>query len=255
MRPCLRKRLMSGENAFGTWCSLSSPLTAEIAGLVGFDWALLDQEHGPGDNWNLLHQIQALGAFETLPIVRLASHESWLVKRALDLGAGGIMFPFVQSRQEAEQLVQSMYYPPLGTRGLAAGARCAGFGARFAEYRQRSAEELLCVVQIETATAVEAASAIAAVDGVDVLFVGPLDLSADMKTPNQFDDSSFVEALSRVASSARAKGKAAGILVPSMQWARLVRSLGYTFIAVGGDAGAVMQVFTATVHDLQAVGQ
>lgn len=254
MRTCLRKRLINGENAFGTWCNLSSPLTAEMAGLVGFDWVLLDQEHGPGDNWNLLHQIQALGAFATLPIVRLASHEPWLVKRALDLGAGGIMFPFVQSQQEAEQLVQSMHYPPVGVRGLAAGARCTGFGSRFAEYRQRSVQELLCVAQIETATAVEAASAIAAVDGVDVLFVGPMDLSADMNTPAQFEDSSFVEALSRVASSARAKGKAAGILVPNTKWARLVRSLGYTFIAVGGDAGAVMQGFTATLQDLQAVG-
>lgn len=254
MRTCLRNRLINGENTFGTWCNLGSSLTAEIAGLAGFDWVLLDQEHGPGDNWNLLHQIQALGAFNTLPVVRLASHEPWLVKRALDLGAGGIMFPFVQSRQEAEQIVQAMHYPPVGTRGLAAGARCAGFGTHFVEYQQRSVAELLCIAQIETITAVEAASAIAAVDGVDVLFVGPLDLSADMKTPTQFEDSSFLEALSKVASSARAKGKVAGILVPNTKWARLVRSLGYTFIAVGGDSGAVMQTFTATLHDLQAVG-
>lgn len=254
MRTCLRKRLVNGENAFGTWCNLGSPLTVEIAGLAGFDWVLLDQEHGPGDTWNLLHQLHALGAFNTLPVVRVPSHEPWLVKRALDLGAGGIMFPFVQSRQEAEQIVQSMHYSPVGTRGLAAGARCTGFGAHFAEYRQNSAAELLCIAQIETLTAVEATSAIAAVDGVDVLFVGPLDLSADMKTPTQFEDSSFVEALSKVASSARAKGKVAGILVPNTKWARLVRSLGYTFIAVGSDAGAVRQVCTTTLHDLQSVG-
>lgn len=121
----LKDRLYAQERVIGTWCNLGSPLSAELAGITGYDWVLLDQEHGPGDNITLLHQLHALGKYPTVPIVRIAWRDRILTKRALDLGAGGIMFPYIQNAEEAREAVAFMQYAPLGERGLAAGTRCA----------------------------------------------------------------------------------------------------------------------------------
>ena len=146
----LKDRLYAQERVIGTWCNLGSPLSAELAGITGYDWVLLDQEHGPGDNITLLHQLHALGKYPTVPIVRIAWRDRILTKRALDLGAGGIMFPYIQNAEEAREAVAFMQYAPLGERGLAAGTRCAGFGAFFGEYRENTVRSLLCVAQIES---------------------------------------------------------------------------------------------------------
>ena len=135
-----------------------------------------------------------------------------------------------------------------GGRGFhAAGTRCAGFGAFFGEYRENTVRSLLCVAQIESSEAVENAAAIAAVPGVDVLFVGPLDLSAGMDMPRQFSDPAFVETLRRVVAAASLHGKASGILVQTPEHIRLVRELGFRFIAAGGDSNAIRQAFSANL--------
>ena len=243
----LKDRLYAQERVIGTWCNLGSPLSAELAGITGYDWVLLDQEHGPGDNITLLHQLHALGKYPTVPIVRIAWRDRILTKRALDLGAGGIMFPYIQNAEEAREAVAFMQYAPLGERGLAAGTRCAGFGAFFGEYRENTVRSLLCVAQIESREAVENAAAIAAVPGVDVLFVGPLDLSAGMDMPRQFSAPAFVETLRRVVAAASLHGKASGILVQTPEHIRLVRELGFRFIAAGGDSNAIRQAFSANL--------
>lgn len=248
----LKSRLYGHEQVVGTWCNLGSPLTVEQAGIAGFDWVLLDQEHGPGDNMTLLHQIHALGKYPTAPVVRIAWRDRILTKRALDLGAAGIMFPYIETAEEAEEAVSFMRYAPDGVRGLAAGTRCAGFGACFADYRNHTATTLVCVAQIESGNAVEQSASIAAVSGVDVLFVGPLDLSANLGMPGQFAESAFVDVLRQVALSAAQHGKATGILVQTPDQIRLVRELGFTFIAIGGDSGAVRQVFTANLAAARA---
>ena len=236
----IRERVINGEFLAGAWCNLGSSITVEMASKMGFDWVLLDQEHGPGDNLTLLHQMQAVAAGAAAPVVRIAWNEMPRFKRALDLGAAGIMVPYVQNREEAEYAAASMRYSPEGLRGVAGTPRAAGYGADFDDYYAAANGNLLTVVQIETGTAVFNVEAIASVSGVDVLFVGPLDLSISLNLPGRFDDLEFLKVLGTVAQKATAAGKAAGILLPGVRLVEVVRDLGFNFIATGSDGGMVM---------------
>ncbi len=235
----IRQSVLQGKFMAGAWCNLASPITVEMAARAGFDWILIDQEHGPGDNMTLLHQIQAAGSSSAAVIVRIAWNEMPRFKRALDLGASGIMVPYVQSRHEAEQAASFMLYPPEGVRGVASSPRAAGYGSNFTEYFEAANRNLLTVVQIETAKAVENLESIASVPDVDVLFVGPLDLSISLQKPGRFDDPDFMAVLKKIASVARSAGKAAGILLPGFSPLPLTAELGYTFVAVGTDGSMV----------------
>jgi 4-hydroxy-2-oxoheptanedioate aldolase len=235
----LRKRALAGEILAGAWLNLASSLTAEIAAQAGFDWVLIDQEHGAGSDDTLLHQLQVLEAGPSVPIVRIAWNESWRFKRALDFGAGGIMIPYVNTADEARQAVSSMRYPPLGVRGAARFQRASGFGRDFETYFSEANENLLTIVQIETAAAVDQVEEIAAVEGVDVLFVGPLDLSVSMGIRQQLDHPDFRAAIARVVNAARNAGKAVGTLIPTSDKLPATIEDGYTFIAVGSDGGLV----------------
>lgn len=236
----LRERALAGETLAGTWLSLGSSVTAEMAGKAGFDWALVDLEHGVGDHESLLHQLQALDATPAAGIVRVAWNEPPRFKRALDLGASGIMVPYVNTAQEASLAASAMRFPPRGIRGVARSNRAAAFGSEFDDYFARASENLLTVVQIETVEAVENAGAIAAVDGVDVLFIGPLDLSVSLGIPQQSGHPDFLAALARVVAACKGAGKAAGILLPSTERLSAMQEMGFTFVAVGTDGGLVM---------------
>jgi 4-hydroxy-2-oxoheptanedioate aldolase len=237
--PEFRKRVLAREWLCGTFLNLGSPITVEIAGLAGFDWVLIDHEHGPGGEDTLLHQLHAAAATPTFPVVRIAANETPRFKRVLDQGAFGVMVPYVGNGAEAKAAVAAMRYPPHGIRGVAKFNRGAGFGGDFEEYYRHAHERLLAVIQIETPEAVQNADEIAATDGVDVLFVGPTDLSYNMGMRDQLESAPFVEALKRVSEAARRHGKAAGILVHSNALVPRVRELGYTFVALGSDGGAV----------------
>jgi 2-keto-3-deoxy-L-rhamnonate aldolase RhmA len=237
--PDFRKRVLAREWLCGTFLNLGSPITVEIAGLAGFDWVLIDHEHGPGGEDTLLHQLHAASATPTFPVVRIAANETPRFKRVLDQGAFGVMVPYVSTATEAKAAVAAMRYPPHGIRGVAKFNRGAGFGGDFEEYYRHAHERLLAVIQIETPEAVQNADEIAATDGVDVLFVGPTDLSYNMGMRDQLESPPFVDALKRVSEAARRHGKAAGILVHSNALVPRVRELGYTFVALGSDGGAV----------------
>jgi 4-hydroxy-2-oxoheptanedioate aldolase len=248
----IRERVLSGEFMVGAWCNLGSSLTVEMAARIGYDWILLDQEHGPGDNLTLLHQMQAAQIGKAAPIVRIAWNEMPRFKRALDLGAKGIMIPYVQNAEEARLAVDSMRYSPEGIRGVASSPRAAGFGREFDKYYAEANRKLLTVVQIETGEAVANLESIAAVDGVDVLFVGPLDLSISLDMPGRFDDPAFREVLAKVGEASRAAGKAAGILLPGPDLIKLVHSLGFTFVAAGADGGMVVTGFSQVFEALSS---
>jgi 4-hydroxy-2-oxoheptanedioate aldolase len=235
----IRKRVLAGEFMAGAWCNLGSPITVEMAARAGYDWILVDQEHGPGDNVTLLHQIQAAEAGPGAVVVRIVWNEMPRFKRALDLGAAGIMVPYVQSRQEAADAVSFLRYPPEGLRGVAGSPRATGFGRDFSDYFTDANHNLLTVVQVETGKTVENLESIAAVEGVDVLFVGPLDLSVSLRKPGRFNDPDFIDVLERIARIARSAGKAAGILLPGLSELPVVASLGFTFVATGSDGGLV----------------
>lgn len=235
----LRARVLAQEWVVGTFLNLGSSLTAELAGLTGFDWVLLDHEHGPGGEDTMLHQLQAVAATPAAPIVRIAANEAPRFKRALDMGAQGIMVPYVSTVAEAQATVSAMRYPPRGQRGVAKIHRAAGFGADFEEYYQHAHEWLLNITQIETAEAVGNCDGIAAVDGVDVLFVGPTDLTYNLGIRDQFDHPDFLRAIERVVAAARKHGKAAGILVHNPALVAKCREWGFTFVALGSDGGFV----------------
>lgn len=236
----IRERVLSGKFMAGAWCNLGSSITAEMASIMGYDWVLLDQEHGPGDNINLLSQVQAISIGAAAPLVRIAWNEMPRFKRALDIGAAGIMIPYVQNRQEAELAAASMRYSPVGLRGVASSPRATGYGANFEEYYATANDKLLTVVQIETGEAIKNLQEIADVDGVDVLFVGPLDLSISLNMPGRFDDPEFLEILQKVSKTAKDSGKAAGILLPDPSVIERVYTLGFSFVAAGADGGMVM---------------
>lgn len=235
----LRERVLRREVLAGTWLNLGSGLTAEIAGRAGFDWLLIDLEHGSGDEAHLLGQLQAISATEAAPIVRIVWNEAPRVKRTLDLGPSGIMIPYVNTAEEARRAVAAMRYPPQGVRGAARFTRAAGFSQDFDRYFAEANSNLLTVVQIETPQAVAQVEEIAAVDGVDVLFVGPLDLSVGLGIPQQYTHPDFRAALHRVSEAARQANKAAGILLASSDQIAPTVADGFTFLAVGSDGGMV----------------
>lgn len=246
-----RARVLAGDFLSGFWLNLGSPLTAEMAGLAGFDWVLLDHEHGPGSDVTIMQQLQAVAATPTVCLVRIAANEAPRFKRVLDAGAHGVMVPYVSNADEARAAVSAMRYPPLGTRGVAKLTRASAFGARFDEYFAHAHDWLVTLTQIETADAVANAAEIAAVDGVDVLFVGPMDLTTSLGIPGEYSHPRFIDALTTVAKAARDAGKAAGILLLDPANLGICRELGYTVVALGSDGGAVMTGLAASRTTLQ----
>ena len=235
----IRTQALARELLAGTFLNLGSSLTAEIAGRCGFDWLLIDLEHGAGDQQNLLAQLQAVEGTRAAPVVRVGWNDATTIKRILDLGPSGIMVPYVNTAEEAARAVAAMQYPPQGVRGVAKFNRACGFTEDFEEYFQKANENLLTVVQIETAEAVANAEAIAAGDGVDVLFVGPLDLSVNLGIPSQFEHPEFVRSMQKVAAACAGAGKAAGTLASGPEQLEQLVDAGFTFIACGSDGGAV----------------
>jgi 2-keto-3-deoxy-L-rhamnonate aldolase RhmA len=233
-----RNRTLAREWLAGTWLTLGSALTAEMAGVAGFDWVLLDHEHGPGSDTTIAQQLQAVAATPAAGIVRIAANDPARIKRVLDAGAQGVMIPYVSTAAEAQAAVIAMRYPPRGIRGVAKLTRATGFGADFDDYFARAHERLLTIPQIETAEGVKNAAAMAAIDGVDVLFVGPMDLSTNLGIVGQYEHPQCVEAFKTVATAARNAGKAAGILLLNPAHVSMCRELGYTFVALGSDGGS-----------------
>ncbi|MCL4488856.1 MAG: HpcH/HpaI aldolase/citrate lyase family protein [Chloroflexi bacterium] len=247
----LRGRLRAGEVTFGSWLSLGSSLTAEIFGRAGFDWLVIDMEHGTGDFRELVHQLQALEATPAVPLVRVAFNEPWLIKRTLDLGPSGLLIPVVESAEQARQAVRAMRYPPEGIRGVITSSRSTSFGSEFAQYRASANELLLTVIQIELKQAVEEVDAIAAIPEVDVLFVGPVDLTTSLGVPGQLDSDIAQAALQRIEHAARAHGKALGILMPNYESVVPYKERGYQFVGVGSDVALLNQSARTVVQALK----
>ena len=233
-RNAFKAALSRGERQIGLWSSLCSNIAAEVVAESGFHWILLDAEHAPNDVPTLLSQLQAMSEGTATAIVRPAWNDAVLIKRILDIGALGLLVPYVQSAAEAEQAVAATRYPPRGVRGVAGGVRAARYG-RNRNYLQTADREICVLVQVETRTALEQLEAIAAVDGVDGVFIGPSDLAASLGhigNPNHEDvQDAIQDAVERLA----AVGTPAGILATAPDDARRYLDWGYRFVAVGSD--------------------
>lgn len=233
-------RVRRTEPFIGTWLSIGSPIIAELAAAAGFDWLLFDLEHGAHSDAVLMGNLQAIKGSAALAIVRVGAPHPDLILRALDWGSAGIMVPHVESAAEAATCLQAMHYPPRGRRGISRSARVYEYGLRAMPAPPDLPVPLL-FAQIETLQGIERVEEIAAVDGVDVLFVGPADLAFDLAIRGQGGkcQPAYETCLERVASAAQRAGKRAGILVRSMDDLPSLRRQGFTHFAVESDLGIV----------------
>ncbi|MBA4053856.1 MAG: 2-dehydro-3-deoxyglucarate aldolase, partial [Marivirga sp.] len=190
----LKERIRSGEAVHGCWINLGSPVSAEIIGHAGFDWVLIDLEHGAGNDVVMYNQLQVLAGAPATPIVRIDDINRPNVQHIMDAGASGIMFPQIQTPAGAEQAISMMYYPPRGVRGMAKMVRATGFGKNAGSYISNLENNVIGVIQIETINSVKQIDAIAAIEGVDVLFVGPNDLSLALGIFGQLDHPLYQQA-------------------------------------------------------------
>lgn len=232
--------IAAGHPQIGIWSTLSSPVVAEILGGAGYDWILFDSEHSPVEVAGLMPLLQAAAAGGASHAVRPAWNDKVLVKKVLDLGAQTVLLPFVQTPEEAAAAVAACRYPPHGIRGVAGATRASGYG-RTTGYHAGADAEICVLVQVETGEAMTRLGDIAAVEGVDGVFIGPSDLSASMGHLANPAHPDVQAAIRQAAVTIADAGKAPGILATTAADARRYLDWGYLFVAVGVDAGLLVR--------------
>lgn len=245
----LRERLRTGAATWGTFLGLGAPIAAEIAAAAGMDWVLLDLEHGAGGEELVYPTIAATGGYGVPTVVRVESDDRIRIGRVLDAGAAGVMVPRVESAEQVRNIVANFHFPPTGHRGVASYNRAAQWGLDPAALMSPSSATV--IIQIETRGALEHVTEIAATPGVDVLFVGPLDLSFALGVPRDFESDTFTEALRTIVTAAHNNGIVAGILAPTPAAARRYRAMGFTFIALASDSVLLANIITSSLTELQ----
>jgi len=236
----LKARLNRGEATTGLWLSMANSYTAELAGYIGFDWLLIDGEHAPNDLRTIMEQLQALKNSPSPVAVRPPIGEVYMIKQLLDMGAQSLLIPMVESGEQAEMLVKAVRYPLRGIRGVGAGsARATNFGT-IENYAATADDQICLMLQIESRAGIAALDTIASTKGVDCVFIGPSDLSADMGhlgNPFAPDVQTVIEdAIKRI----RGHGKAVGIYMAEPNYAKRYLELGANMIAIGSDAAVLV---------------
>jgi 4-hydroxy-2-oxoheptanedioate aldolase len=237
----IRRRILDGELLIGAWADTASPLATEITGRAGFDWLMADLEHGAATEAGLMALLMATELTGAAAFVRPQSGERLRIGRALDLGAAGIMVPRLDTAAQVEEAVSFLRYPPDGVRGVALRTRGARHGSvAHADVRTIN-RDIVGIFQIESPSAVREADAIAALDGVDVLFVGPADLSHSLGVPGRFDDPTYLAALDTVVAACRSHGKSAGILLYDAAAFGPHIERGFRFLGVGSEGSFIAE--------------
>ena len=247
-----RADLRAGKTLIGCWCSLANPITTEILGVAGFDWILLDGEHSPNDVITFIPQLMALKDSPSAPVVRPAWNDPIELKRLLDGGFYNFLIPFIESAAQAQRAVGATRYPPQGSRGISVSQRSNRYGT-VPGYFEGINDQICVMLQIESRQGVAAAAEIAAVEGVDGLFIGPSDLSAGYGHFGNPNHPEVQDAMAQIFAAGRAAGKPIGILAPAEADARRYLALGATFVAVGSDLG-VFRAGTQALRDRYLAG-
>lgn len=241
----LKARLQAKETLTGIWLSSGASGLAELAGHAGFDWCLVDGEHTAQSITDMMPQLQALASTPTSAVVRIPAAEVWMVKQALDIGAQAVLVPLVHDAEIATLMASAMRYPPDGIRGMgAAMARASGFGA-VTDYVHRANANACLIVQAESRAALDNIDAIAAVEGVDGVFIGPADLSADMGYVGQPEHPDVDAAIAHIIARTHAAGKFSGVLTFNPDRIAHYRALGVGFLGVGGDVAILGKALRA----------
>jgi 4-hydroxy-2-oxoheptanedioate aldolase len=229
-----KRALLGGQQQIGLWSHLCSHLSTEILADSGFDWLLLDMEHSPNELPELLSQLQAIKGTKASAIVRPPWNDMVVFKRLLDIGVQTLLVPYVQTEEEARNAVAYTRYPPHGVRGFAGAPRASGYG-RVKDYAHRCADEICVLVQVETVQGLNNLEAIAGVDGIDGVFIGPGDLSAALGHLGNPKHPEVLAAIDDAIARIRRCGKAPGILTGDETLARHYIAQGCLFVAVGAD--------------------
>jgi 4-hydroxy-2-oxoheptanedioate aldolase len=248
----LKRRLAAGEKVVGCWNSLGSPEVTELLGFAGFDYLLLDQEHGLGDLATLVEQLRALAPTPTLGIVRVPWNDPVYLKRVLDAGAQGVMIPAIETAAEARAAVAACHYPPAGIRGSGSGgARCSNYGF-VKDYIHTAKEELLIALQVESVKAVENIDEILQVEGVDVIFIGPHDLSATIGYMSDLQHPAVAPVIAHAEQRILAAGKPMGTVPhPGVNWLDMFEK-GYSFVNAGSDVSRLRDSSVVDISSFRA---
>jgi 2-dehydro-3-deoxyglucarate aldolase len=246
------ERLRAGELLVGTMLTIPAPEVAEMVSKCGFDWLFMDGEHSPHSTLDWQRMIQAV-AGRCASVIRVALGEEIEIKKALDIGADGIIAPQINTAEQARRIVDWCKYPPDGTRGVGL-ARAHGYGIDFAEYVKNANSDIAVIVQAEHIDAVHNIESIAAVEGIDAVFVGPYDLSASMGKIGQVDDPEVVDAIDKVANACRRAEMPLGFFGVSPAAVRPYIDKGYKLICTGVDAGLLVGSAVALLEELNGQG-
>ncbi|SFS26354.1 4-hydroxy-2-oxoheptanedioate aldolase [Pseudomonas sp. NFACC42-2] len=236
-----KHRLRSGETQIGLWLGLADAYCAELAANAGFDWLLIDGEHAPNDLRGLLGQLQAVAPYPSQPVIRPVIGDTALIKQVLDIGVQTLLVPMVESAEQARELVRAIHYPPHGVRGVGSALARASRWNSIAGYLDKADEQMCLLLQIENREGLANLEAIAAVEGVDGVFIGPADLSASMGHRGNPGHPEVQAAIEDAIARIRSAGKAAGILSADQALARRYIELGAAFVAVGVDTTVLMR--------------
>jgi 2-dehydro-3-deoxyglucarate aldolase len=236
----LKEKLFSGKVSFGTWITIGSPDVPDTLKQLPFDWLLFDTEHSYFSTESVRNMMLSLLDSNSVPLVRVGQVDQYLIKRALDIGAYGILVPLVNTQEDAKRVVSYSKYPPLGSRG-AGPVRASGYGNNFAEYLGTANDEILVGVQVETVQALSELESIASTDAVDIVFVGPSDLTLSLGLFTDRGNPKVSEAMERVVGACKRYDKIPGTLAANAEEARKWQKLGFRFISLGSDSKFLFQ--------------
>jgi 2-keto-3-deoxy-L-rhamnonate aldolase RhmA len=250
MRNRLRQRFRDNATTYGLWVTVESPTITEIAVALGLDWVCIDMEHGHQDFNEVMGHLRAVRGSETAALVRVPGIEMSSIKRALDMGAHGVIVPYVKSREDVETAFRYGKYPPRGVRGVA-GDRCVKWGLGWQDYLACADEETLVIPLIETREAIEEIDSILTVPGVDAIFFGPADMSASYGTLGEWEGPGVAERILEVRAKAETRGIASGIMARSVEDSRMRRDQGFRMVGIGADMTLLIR---ALRENLEALG-
>lgn len=234
-----KAQLQSGGGDFGLWFGLANNIAAEICAQSGFDWLMIDAEHSPLSDKDILSCLQALAPYDVSPIVRPVSGDKNVLKRLCDIGVQTFLVPMIDNAKEAEAVVAAVKYPPTGNRGLGTSMARAARWNMMPGYFERANDEMFVILQIETKEGLKNLAEIAKTDGVDAVFIGPSDLGAALGYPGQSNHPEVISTVTQAIRDIRACGKPAGTLAVTSELVETYRDAGARFIGVGSDCGVL----------------
>jgi 2-keto-3-deoxy-L-rhamnonate aldolase RhmA len=231
----LKEKIKAGKKTAGAWVQLASPFTAEIFSSAGFDWLMLDMEHAPGDILTLVSQVHAMKGTDSVPLVRTPWNDFVAIKKILDAGAQGVLIPYVNNKEEAELAVKSCKYPTEGIRGVAGSPRAAGYGMNIGNYLQRANDEIFIMIAVETPEAVKNLDEILEVEGLDGIFIGPMDLASSMGYFGNPSEPEVQAAIREVEAKVFASDKVLATTTGTWEGAQALYERGYDMLMLMAD--------------------